>query len=305
MAMSTHSAVGARISQFGSQVAVGDAQFRVIVRGRLALSREELNQYVRDAARAVTSYYGLFPVKNTVVVVSASDDDGVGFATSTHEDAGGYGLIEINIGEEATADDLNNSWTLTHEFMHLGFPIMDRKHRWIAEGIATYAEPIARMRIGKISKEELWGDLYNNLSRGVSRYDDGGLNNSRDFGRVYWGGALYCLLADVQMRKNSGNRTGLEQALRAIASSGGTAASDWTAAESLAAGDRATGQKVLQKLYGQMAETAVTVDFRTLLAQLGATKRNGRIVLDDHAPLSQIRMAIEGEQWRQPRSPFN
>lgn len=286
----------ARIGGMQSRVTYAGGQFLILTRGSLRLSTEELNQYVRDAVRAVVAYYGSFPVSHTVVVVTATDDDGVGFATSTHKDEAGHGLIEINIGADADSDDLANDWTLTHEMMHLAFPIMDRKHRWIAEGIATYAEPIARMRIGRVSKEEVWGDLYKNLYKGQPRYDDGGLNNSRDFGRVYWGGALYCLVADVQMRRNSNNKIGLEQALRAIAANGGTAASDWTAAESLSAGDSATGQRVLRGLYSQMAENAVVVDYRSILKQLGVSQYGRRIILDDKAPLAHIRRAIEGRQ---------
>lgn len=285
----------AAVSKAESRVFFAGCQFSVIVKGRLAVSSAQINQYVRDAAQAVVAYYGFFPVKHTVIVITASNDDGVGFATSTHEDEPGYGLIEINIGSDATRQDLDDDWTLTHEMMHLAFPIMNKKNRWIAEGIATYIEPIARMRTGKISKEEVWGDLYRNLNKGIPRYDDGGLNYCRDYGRVYWGGALYCLLADVQLRINSNNRTGLEHALRAVAVNGGTAASDWTAAESLSVADRATGQRVLQNLYSQMAERAMTLDYRTLLKQLGVTQRNGRIVLNDSAPLAHVRHAIDGQ----------
>ncbi len=284
----------AAVSPVESRVFFAQSQFSVIVRGRLSVTTQQINQYVKEAAQAVVAYYGFFPIKHTVIVITASDDDGVGFATSTHEDDPGYGLIEINVGENANFHDLDEDWTLAHEMMHLAFPIMSRKNRWIAEGIATYIEPIARMRTEKISKEEVWGDLYKNLSKGLPRYDDGGLNNCRDYGRVYWGGALYCLLADVQMRINSNNRTGLEQALRAIAFNGGTAASDWTAAEALSVADRSTGQKVLQNLYSQMSETPMTYDYRTLLRQLGVTSRQGHIYLDDKAPLAHVRRAIEG-----------
>lgn len=291
----THQNATAAVSPVESRVYFAQSQFSVIVRGRLSsLTTQQINQYVKEAAQAVVAYYGFFPIKHTVVVITASNDDGVGFATSTHEDDPGYGLIEINIGADANFHDLDEDWTLTHEMMHLAFPIMSRKNRWIAEGIATYIEPIARMRTQKISKEEVWGDLYKNLNKGLPRYDDGGLNNCRDYGRVYWGGALYCLLADVQMRINSNNRTGLEQALRSIAFNGGTAASDWSAAEALSVADRSTGQKVLGSLYSQMSETPMTYDYRTLLRQLGVTSRQGRIYLDDRAPLAHVRRAIEG-----------
>lgn len=274
---------------------VGNARFEIYqTGGRLGVSAADVNNYVRDASRAVIAYYGSFPVERTVVVVEATDDYGVGFATSTHEDAGGYGLIEIQIGRHATNNELRTSWTLTHEMMHLAFPIMGKRHRWLAEGIATYVEPIGRMRIGRLTREEMWGDLAENLHKGLpSASDDGGLNQVQGYRRMYWGGALYCLLADVEIRKRTRNRMGLEEALRAVADMGGTAASDWNAEKSLRVADGAIGARVLQDLYDQMAETPRNVDVRNLLRQLGVKRTGNAIVLDDEAPLATVRRAIE------------
>jgi len=279
-----------------SQLFVGDSKFFLNVKdGALNVTPEDLNSYVRDAARAVVAYYGSFPVAKTKVIVEPTGDDGVGFATSTHEDAGGYGLIEIDIGQFANRRDLESSWTLTHEMMHLAFPIMGRRHRWLAEGIATYAEPIGRMRIGKLSREEMWGDLADNLHKGLpSAYDAGGLNQVQGYRRLYWGGALYCLLADVEIRKRTKNRCGLEHALRAIANEGGTAASDWNAAKSLRVGDEAVGVTVLQELYDQMSETPKSVDTKKLLSSLGVERVGRKTVLNEQAPLAAIRRSIEG-----------
>ncbi len=280
-----------------STISVNGSQFLVkIGDGDLSLSSEEVNSYVRDAARAVVAYYGRFPVSKTVVAIAPSDDDGVGFATSTHEDAGGYGLIEIDIGAYATRGDLENSWTLTHEMMHLAFPIVARRHRWLAEGIATYIEPIGRMRIGKLTREEVWGDLAKNLQKGLpSENDSGGLNYARGYGRIYWGGALYCLIADVEIRKRTNNRMGLEQALRAIANEGGTAASNWGAVQSLRVGDAAIGSQVLEHLFNDMSENPRTVDIRKMMRELGIRRQGNVTNIDDAAPLAHIRRAIEGK----------
>lgn len=276
-------------------LSLSNARFEIYqTEGKLGVSSADVTNYVRDAARAVIAYYGTFPVEKTVVVIEPTDDYGVGFATSTHEDAGGYGLIEIQIGRYATNNQLRTSWTLTHEMMHLAFPIMGRRHRWLAEGIATYVEPIGRMRIGRLSREEMWGDLADNLHKGLpSASDDGGLNQVQGYRRLYWGGALYCLLADVEIRKRTHNRLGLEEALRAVANMGGTAASDWNAEKSLRVADGAIGARVLQDLYEQMAETPRTVDIRNLLRQLGVKRSGSTIVFDDEAPLAAVRRAIE------------
>ena len=56
----------------------------------------------------------------------------------------------------------------------------------------------------------------------VNRDNDRGLDRTRTWGRTYWGGALFCLMADVEIRKQTGNRVGLQDALRTILSAGGS-----------------------------------------------------------------------------------
>lgn len=285
----------ASVADRTSRMTIGGAEFLVVTEaGELNVTRAEVNAYVADAARAVMAYYGSFPVDKTIVRIAPIDDDGVGFATSTFEDAGGYGLIELDLGRYADRRDLDRSWTLTHEMMHLAFPIVARRHRWLAEGIATYAEPIGRMRTGKLSREEVWGDLAKNLDKGLSGTDGGGLNSAQGYGRIYWGGALYCLLADVEIRRRTSNRAGLEDALKAICRRGGNASSDWSAEKAIDVGDAALGTAVLRPLYDQMSKSGANLDVRRYLEQLGVRRQGNLIVLDDRAPLAPIRQAIEG-----------
>lgn len=278
-----------------ANIDVAGAQFEVIINsGSLNVSKEDLIAYVRDGARAVVAYYGFFPVDKTVVYITPTDDDGVGYATSTHDDENGYGLIEINIGENTTRADLEESWTMTHELMHLGFPVLRKPHRWIVEGIATYIEPIGRMRVGKLTRQQMWSEFAESIRKGLPRSGDGGLNYVQNYGRMYWGGALYCFLADVEIRKQTKNRMGLEEALRAVAKEGGTAASDWNTNKTLRVADAAVGGRVLEDLYDRMAETPSTPDIGSLMKSLGIEQSNRSVILNDRAPLAYIRKAIEG-----------
>ena len=288
----TQSSIGRESQQV---LAVGNSKILFSVQeGPLSVSRADLAVYVKDAARAVTAYYGTFPVHKAVINFVPSDDDGVGLGTSTYDDDEDYGVVTINIGENTTRRDLRNSWTLTHELMHLGFPVVSHHKRWLSEGIATYVEPIGRMRIGNLSSEEVWGDLLDNLPKGLPRRGDGGLRSARNFDRIYWGGALYCLLADVEIRQRTNNRVGLEDALRSIAKQGGTAASDWDAEDAVAAGDKGLGVNVLHPLYTKMGEQPISIDVPAYLRKLGVVKSGETVTFDDRAPLAAIRRAIDG-----------
>jgi len=259
----------------------------------LDISQADLRAYVSDAALASCKIYGHMPVARTVIKIDGTDGDSVGFATSTYSDDDDCGLIELSLGRNTSRKTLNQSWTLTHEIIHLGFPIVERSKRWLAEGIATYEEPIGRLRMGMVDAEDVWGDMLRYAPTGLPPEGDRGLNYTRAWGRVYWGGALYCLLADVEIRKKTGNKFGLEHALRGIASSGGTAASDWSASQALEAGDQALGLTVLNDLYERMGRNPADIDLHQLWSQLGIKKTADGIVFDNRAPMASIRRAIE------------
>lgn len=276
-------------------IVVGGSQFYITIGpGDLSVSRADLANYAKEAARAVIAYYGNFPVKRIMINFVPTDDDCIGYGSSTYNDDQQTGIVTVEVGKGTTRRNLRSSWTLTHELMHLAFPVVSHHERWLAEGIATYIEPIGRMRIGNLSREEVWGDLLNNLPKGLPRRGERGLHFSRNFDRVYWGGALYCLLADVEIRRRTNNRLGLEDALRSIAKQGGTAASDWEAQDAVKAGDKGIGLDVLTNLYAKMGDQPVYVDVPSYLRKLGVVKSGTGIRFDDKAPLAAIRRAIDG-----------
>src|SRR5206468_1823979 len=100
-----------------------------------------------------------------------------------------------------------HDWTLTHEMVHLAFPATKEDNTdWLGEGMATYVEPIARAQAGFIPDEEVWRQFVDYMQRGEPRPGDAGIDHARGIGRVYWGGALFCLVADVQIRRATHGR---------------------------------------------------------------------------------------------------
>jgi hypothetical protein len=130
------------------------------------------------------------------------------------------------------------------------------------------------------------------LPQGLPEEGDRGLDRTHTWGRTYWGGALFCLLADVEIRKQTGNRQGLEHALRAILAAGGTIQHDWEIDRALAIGDRATGTRVLQELYEKHRAAAVPVDLDALWRELGVVRSGRTVTFDDTAPSAAIRKEI-------------
>jgi hypothetical protein len=130
------------------------------------------------------------------------------------------------------------------------------------------------------------------LPKGLPGPRDPGLDGTRDWGRTYWGGALFWLLADVEIRQRTDNRRGLEHALRGIVAAGGTIASRWPIEKALAEGDRAVGLGVLVPLYARMGPAPMSMDLDDLWSRLGVVRGTGGVRFDDRAPLAAVRRAI-------------
>jgi predicted metalloprotease with PDZ domain len=163
---------------------------------------------------------------------------------------------------------------------------------WIQEGIATYVEPIARVQTGQLSAEKVWGDLIKGLPQGLPKKGDRGLDHTPTWGRTYWGGALFCLLADIEIHQRTANRKGLQDALRAIANAGGTIETKSSLAYAFEIGDNATGVPVLSELYERMKAVPVNTNLHELWQQLGIEVRNGGVTFHEDAPLATVRRAI-------------
>lgn len=249
----------------------------------------DLERWVWDAAAAVQTYYGRFPVRRLNVDVEPAGGQGPQSGA-----AFGFGVpvIRMNVGRGSDASDLTIDWMLTHEMVHLAFPRVAVEHHWIEEGVATYVEPVARAQAGQLSVKLVWRDLVVGLPQGLPRYGDRGLDHTPTWGRIYWGGALFCLLADIEIRKRTANRFGLQHALRGVLQDGGNIQSIWPLTRALEQGDAAVGVPVLMELYEQMGATAVDVDLDTLWRELGVSVVDGEVIFDEQARLAPIRRAI-------------
>ncbi len=156
--------------------------------------------------------------------------------------------------------------------VHLAFPSMEG-HEWIEEGLATYVEPLARARANLAPSEDIWKWLLWGLPKGLSGIERRGVDRSSGWDATYWGGALYCFLADVEIRQRTDNKKSLDDALRGIVKAGGDVRASWPIERALKTGDAAVGVPVLEELYAKMSNGPVQVD---LPGPLQAARRLGK-----------------------------
>jgi hypothetical protein len=279
-----------------AQIEIGGGRIEVIFESQSPdIAPIPVLEWIRTAATAVSNYYGHFPVRHLTVRVQLTEGDliesGRTFATRD-----GGGLIKIIVGRSTTPKHFDEDWVMTHEMTHLAFPSVADQHHWIEEGLATYLEPIERARVGRLRAEQVWADVVRDMPQGLPKPGDQGLDHTHTWGRTYWGGALFCLRADIEIRKRTGNRKGLQDALRAILDAGGNISAEWELERALAIGDSATGVPVLQELYARTRSAPDPSDLQKLWHDLGIERVGGTIVLRNDAPLSEVRRALTSRE---------
>ena len=257
--------------------------------GDIILPKEKVLDWVRTSAKAVTAYYGRFPVSSLRLLLVPVDG-----ARARGGTTWGYrgAAIRIPLGRESTEDDLRRDWVMVHEMVHTALPDLDDRYAWLSEGLAVYVEPIARVQAGDLTAREIWQAMMRDMPKGLPQAGDEGLDNTNSWGRRYWGGAMFCLLADLDIRKRTGNRFGLQDAMRGVIAAGGNHEQDWSIERVLATADKAVGVDVLTRLHNEMGSKPVTPDLAALWRDLGLKSQGEDLEFDDTAPLAAIRKAI-------------
>ena len=272
-----------------TRIDAGRGEIDVVFHSAASLDRELTLHWIRTSASAVAEYFGRFPVKQVGIVVVGEDGGRVMSGTTYGFDRS---AICLRVGRDVDAETLRQDWVLVHEMTHLALPVVPRQSEWLLEGNATYVEPIARAQIGQLDPAAVWRWTIEGMPKGMPQTDDKGLDHTPTWGRTYWGGALFWLLADVRIQQQTQGRFGVQDALRGINEKSGGNTSRWTVDEVVAAGDAATKTRVLSDLYQAMKAAPAPIDLGGLFRDLGVSEKDGAILFDDRAPLSQIRRRI-------------
>ncbi|WP_242138778.1 hypothetical protein [Sphingomonas sp. TREG-RG-20F-R18-01] len=281
-------------NQPGDQLQIGGGTIRLVFAdGAQGLARGPVLAWVRTAAMALTAYFGRYPVSDHGLLIIAEPGDRVGHATTF-----GYAgsATRIHVGMDAGRAAFDRDWVLVHEMVHTALPDLPRRALWLQEGNATYVEPIARALIGQLTPEAVWQAAAAGMAKGIPRAGDAGMDGTRAWGRLYWGGALFWLLAEISIYRDTKGARSLRDALRHINRMSGGNTATWSPEQLMMVGDAAIGATSLGKLYSRFATTAVSTDLVDLFQELGiVTGANGQLMLDNRAPLARLRARITSD----------
>ena len=278
------------INDVESAFSLGDSRISVEIRDRVLRGKKDiLLDWVLYSAETVSAYYGRFPVDNVTVKVQVTDGNAVRFGQAFGGDSP---RVRVVVGEQVTADALRKDWIMVHEMVHLAMANVPQANRWWLEGLSTYVESIARAQRGHLSEDFVWNGFYHRMPQGLPKSGDRGLDQTPTWGRTYWGGAMFCLLADIEIRKLTDNRKSLRDALRGILQDGYSMQTSATAMQIFESADRAVGVDVLVPLYQQMRADPFPVDLDKLWQELGIDVKDDAIIYNNEAPLAPIREAL-------------
>jgi hypothetical protein len=253
----------------------------------------QLMNWVETGAKAVSNYYGSFPVKHAVIRIGAEGD-----SDQIHGTEFEGNLIRMRLGRHVTPAQLADDWTMTHEMLHLAFPNMGEKHLWMNEGLSVYLEPIARARIGIVSPKRYWRELKEGVAHGQPEAGDGGLDHTHAWGRTYWGGTIFWFLVDAGIREQTHGRKSLDDVVKAILAAGGDGSHSWSMSRVLDPGDAASGTRVMHDTYELLALKPTQVDFSPWWRRLGVQFNGEDVTFDDSAPLAWMRKAMLAQDGR-------
>jgi len=266
------------------------SRISIEIRDRILLSKKDmLLDWVLYSAKTVYQYYGRFPVDKVQIKLQVSG----GFAVRFGQAFGGDSPhLRIVIGEDINPEMLARDWILVHEMVHLAMADIPRQQRWLLEGLATYVESVARAQQGHLSEEFVWNGFLLRMPQGLPESGDEGLDKTPTWGRTYWGGAIFCLLADIEIRKLTDNQYSLRDALRGILKDGYSMKASTSVMQVFASGDRATGVAVMVPLYNKMKADPYPVDLDALWLSLGVTITDDQVKYNDNAPMAHIRRQL-------------
>jgi hypothetical protein len=232
--------------------------------------------WIDEAARAVGTLYGRFPLPDVQVVIVPIGRRGEAVPWAQVQ-RGGSAAAHFYIDQYRPLTEFRDDWTATHELSHMLLPFVSRRDAWLSEGFASYYQNVLRARAGMISPDQAWEKLYAGFERGRrGTRGDTLAEVSRDmyrrgaFMRVYWSGAAMALLADCCLPSY---RT-------------------WTAREVLTRLDALTATDVFVGIYERYKHAPQFPDVGVASAALGILERDGRLRFESTPAATALRRAI-------------
>jgi M61 glycyl aminopeptidase len=248
-------------------------------------------RWLSEALHIAAQSDGRFPARALQLVVVPAGAGGEPFGNVAR---GGGASVLMFVPRSFGAAELRRDWVLPHELSHLLLPLVAREDAWLPEGLATYYQELLRARAGVLSKQQALANVAEALRSAVREgtgrtlaAESRDMHRTRAYRSVYWGGAGFLLIADVELRRASGGAKTLDGLLSALRAE----SSELTprSARAVLAQLDALGGVTLFGALARAVETRSFPDFEPTLKALGV-RADG--TLSEAAPLATLRDAL-------------
>jgi hypothetical protein len=234
-----------------SELNIGTATIRINIIGSDATHEKNYRDWIESAARALAQTFGRFPLPLAeIVVVPVKWEEGpVPFG---HIVRGSGTTMILYVNESASAAELHENWTLTHEMTHLAHPFLGAEGRWLAEGLAGYYQNAIRAQSGALSAQAASANLTRSFKDTAEEDDTGPLDDAGRM-RTYWTAAVMALDIDLQLRANPGKLNSLAQAMGAFSKLHLPSKGQWYPDAYMRELDKLAGTEIISNTYRRYA----------------------------------------------------
>lgn len=194
-----------------------------ILAGQVRANDEQLQAWITRAAQEVAGVdpSGQLPRERlSILLVPTPSAEPAPFGRLLHSEPRSVAIL---VGQRAPGPDFGDDWLATHELMHSLHPRFDPAIPYLSEGIAAYYQCLGPIRSGRQSAASMWGVLARGVQTGKVEAQGYSLPEASRlmhrlpaYGAVYWGGALFALELDLELRRGSEGRVGLSEVLRRL-----------------------------------------------------------------------------------------
>jgi hypothetical protein len=268
-----------------------------------AVQRAKLDAWISRVSRATLAAYGRFPLPDVqMLLVVASQNGAERDPVFGGESTRGQGhAVTLAVDPTQSAAAFDGDWVAVHELSHLFHPYLDDHGSWLAEGLATYYQNVLRARVGLITPARAWEQIDAGFARGrggmpsvPGKLEDASsdFEEHPEFMRIYWSGTAFWLEVDTELRKSSGNKLSIDEALRRFDACCLPDYRGWAPEAFIAKLDTLLGTDVFRKHFAEYRARRDFPDLGPVYAELGLRRDGEKLIYDDAAPAADVRRAI-------------
>ncbi len=268
-------------------------------------TRADIVAWLTSAARAAALAVGRFPSSDGVIAVipTPGSDRPVRFGMAAR---GGGASLLLLVSADAGLHALERDWVAVHEFCHLLHPFVARDDAWLSEGLATYYQEVLRVRAGLLPEAEAWRRIYEGSMRGRDAdhslaHHSASMFADNSFSMVYWAGASFALMADVELRRRTRGAITLDAVMAELSRCCARRMQPVPAREVVAELDRIAGAPVFSELMQRWVLGPRLPDLAALYTRLGLATGPDGVTIGTSGEDVWIRQAIMQASPRQAK----